>query len=306
MKNLPQTNDLYVFLVVVKNKSFIKAADELGFSRSFISKRIQSLEETLNCKLLHRHTRNIELTEQGETVFAWAQDAILTLRKMSEDLIDDIDDPHGNLSITSSLGFGRQHIAPLLSQFIRQYPNITIRFDTTDKVQDLIKQHVDLDIHVGNHIAPNLIAKKLARNKRVLCASPEYLARRGTPKTLQDLLDHSCLVIKERDSPYAIWKLYSDDGEQQIKVSGNLSSNNGEMVRYWALAGEGIMLRSTWDIGPEIAAGNLIHILPEYRQDADIWAIYPTRLSNSAKLKACVNFLEAHLSPHLEAHHHLD
>ncbi|MHC5226023.1 LysR substrate-binding domain-containing protein [Ignatzschineria sp. LJL83] len=297
---LPQTHDLYVFLIVVKNKSFIKAADELGFSRSYISKRIQILEETLNYKLLHRTSRTIEVTHQGEKVFAWAQEILLDIRKMSEDLIDNVDDPQGNLSITSSLGFGRQHIAPLLSDFIKQYPKITIRFDTIDKMQDLVAQHVDLDIHIGNKIAPNLIAKKLAQNIRILCASPEYLAQYGTPKDLQDLLYHSCLVIQERDSSYATWKLNSQNGEQQIKVSGNLSSNNGELVRHWALEGQGIMLRSLWDISHEIKEKNLIRVLPEYYQDADIWAIYPTRLNNSAKLKACVKFLEKELSTRLK------
>lgn len=292
MIELPQTNDLFVFLIVVKNKSFIKAADELGFSRSYISKRIQILEETLGYQLLHRTSRTIELTYQGEKVHTWAQEVLLDIRKMSEDIADDINDPQGNLTITSSLGFGRQHIAPLLSDFTKLYPKITIRFDTIDKMQDLVAQHVDLDIHIGNQIAPNLIAKKLAKNSRVLCASPEYLAKNGTPEKLQDLLHHSCLVIQERDSAYAIWKLNSPNGEQQIKVSGNLSSNNGELVHHWALAGQGIMLRSLWDVSPEIQQGNLVHILTDYRQDADIWAIYPTRLSNSFKLKACVEFLE--------------
>lgn len=299
MIELPQTNDLFVFLIVVKNKSFIKAADELGFSRSYISKRIQVLEETLNYKLLHRTSRTIELTHQGEKVHLWAQEILLDIRKMSDDLIDQADDPQGNLTITSSLGFGRQHIAPLLSDFTKQHPKVTIRFDTIDKMQDLVAQHVDLDIHIGNQIAPNLIAKKLAKNSRILCASPDYLAQNGTPKELQDLLHHSCLVIQERDSAYAIWKLNSSNGEQQIKVSGNLSSNNGELVRQWALAGQGIMLRSLWDVFPEIQRGNLVHILTDYRQDADIWAIYPTRLSNSSKLKTCVEFLEKEIPKRL-------
>lgn len=298
MHEFPQTNDLYVFLIVIKNRSFIKAADELGFSRSYISKRIQILEETLGYRLLHRSTRTIELTNQGEKVYQWAQNIVLDFQKMAEELTDQTDELQGSLTITSSLGFGR-HVAPLLSDFVKHHPKITIRFDTIDKMQDLVAQHVDLDIHIGNQIAPNLIAKKLASNIRILCASPEYLAKNGTPKELQDLLSHSCLVIQERDSAYAIWKLNSKKGELQIKVSGHLSSNNGELVRHWALAGQGIMLRSIWDIDKELAQGRLIQVLPEYRQDADIWAIYPTRLSNSARLKACVNFLEQEIPKRL-------
>lgn len=301
MITLPQTHDLHVFMIVVKNKSFIKAADELGFSRSYVSKRIQVLEDTLNHQLLYRTTRSIELTHQGEKVHAWAQEILLDMQKMTEDLTDDITDPQGNLTITSSLGFGRQHVAPMLSEFVKKYPKIRVRFDTIDKMQDLITQHVDLDIHIGNQIAPNLIAKKLADNIRILCASPEYLAMHGTPMSPQALLNHSCLVIQERDSAYALWKLSAPQGDAHIKVSGNLSSNNGELVRQWALAGQGIMLRSLWDVAPEIAQGKLIRILPDYYQDANIWAIYPTRLSNCAKLKACVDFLEKHISIRLTA-----
>lgn len=291
MLNLPQTSDLQVFLIVVKNKSFIKASEELGYSRSFISKRIQILEETLKCQLLHRNTRNIELTSYGQTVYLWAQEILLDITTMSEALIDTADALKGDLTITSSLGLGRQHIAPLLSQFSNEYPGINIRFETTDKVQDLIAQHVDLDIHVGNQIAPNLIAKKIANNRRILCASPDYIEKNGKPNSLSELSNHSCLVIRERDSSYAIWKLSSKNEEQHIKVTGHLSSNNGELVRYWSLAGQGIMLRSIWDIGNEIKNGRLIQVLPDYWQEADIWAIYPVRLSNSAKLKACVQFL---------------
>lgn len=162
MKALPQINDLRIFLIVVKNKSFIQTAEELGFSRSYISKRIQILEENLNCKLLYRTSRAIELTGQGEKAYIWAQEILLNYQKMAEAIVENVGDPKGNLSITSSLGFDRQHIAPLLSMFVKKYPKIAIRFDTIDKIQDLVEQHVNLDIHIGEKITPNLIAKKIS------------------------------------------------------------------------------------------------------------------------------------------------
>ncbi len=297
---MPQTEDLYTFLIVVKNRSFIKAANELGVSRAYISKRIQILEEALGYQLLYRTTRVIELTEQGERAHRWAEEILLNLQQLEEELTQNNEDPEGHLSITSSLGFGRQYIAPLLSKFTQQHPKITIRFDTIDRVQDLIAQHVDLDIHIGNQIAPNLIAKKLAPNQRILCASPHYLKERGVPKKLEALLEHNCLIIQERDAPYAIWSLNSRKGEQKIRVSGNLSSNNGELVKAWALDGQGVMLRSLWDIQKELKEGRLVRILEEYWQDADIWAIYPIRLNHSAKMRSCVNFLAAELPKILE------
>ncbi|MBP6346157.1 MAG: LysR family transcriptional regulator [Neisseriaceae bacterium] len=299
MNNMPQVVDLTVFTLVVKNKSFVKAADELGASPAYVSKRIQVLEQTLNCKLLHRSTRSLSLTEDGEVVYDWASNILLDLKDMTETVASHPNNPIGTLSITSSLGFGRRHVAPLLSDFVTLYPKLKIRFDAVDKVQDLIAHHIDLDIRIGNDIAPHLIAKKLHPNKRILCAAPAYLADHGTPKTLKDLLQHECLVIKERDHPFGLWELNSTKGGQDIKVSGTLASNNGEMVRLWALAGHGIMLRSVWDVGAEIERGTLVQVLPDYWQDADIWAVYPSRLNASAKLRVCVEFFEQQLAARL-------
>lgn len=299
MNSLPKITDLTVFTTVVKNKSFVKAADELGASPAYISKRIQILEKDLNCKLLHRSTRSLKLTEDGTVVFNWASNILTDIRDMTDTVASHSNNPTGTLTLTSSLGFARHHVAPLLSEFCALYPRLTIRFDAVDKLQDQIEQNIDLDIRIGNDIAPNLIAKKLAANKRILCAAPDYLHSQGEPTQLKDLLRHQCLVIKERDHPFGLWRLNADGGEQNIKVSGSLASNNGEMVKLWALAGHGIMLRSIWDIGAEIKQGTLIQVLPDYWQDADIWAVYPSRLNASAKLRACVEFFEQHLPPRL-------
>lgn len=295
MNNLPQIADLLVFTKVVKNKSFNKAADEMGFSPAYISKRMQILEKTLGCKLLYRSTRTLNLTEDGLVVYGWANNILSNINNMSEMISNHTDNPVGTLNITSSLGFGRSHVAPILSDFVKRYPKLNIRFDTIDKMQDLINNHIDLDIRVGNTVNSNFITKFLYHNKRVLCASPEYLAQHGTPKTLQELLRHECLVIKERDHPFGIWELNTDQGEVEVKISGKLASNNGEMVHLWALAGHGIMLRSLWDVGDAILTGQLVQVLPEYYQKADIWAVYPTRLSRSAKLRVCVEYFKQNL-----------
>lgn len=296
MNNLPLLKDLSVYISVVKNGSFIKTADTLGVSPAYISKRIQILEKTLKCTLLHRNTRSIQLTENGSQVYDWAVELLANVEQMTGQIASNSANPSGLITITSSLGFGRQHIAPIISELVNAYPSLSIRFDTVDKIQDLVQQQIDLDIRVGNSIASGLIAKPLCSNKRVLCASPEYLNRYGNPIELMDLLQHQCLVIKERDHPFGLWQLDNVYGKQRsIKVAGHLASNNGEMVRLWALAGHGIMLRSLWNIEAELKAGTLIQILPDYWQDADIWAVYPMRLKNSAKLRVCVNFFEKNL-----------
>lgn len=126
----------------------------------------------------------------------------------------------------------------------------------------------------------------------MLCASPAYLERFGTPQSLADLQGHRCIPIRERDQDFGHWILAGPDGQVAIKVSGPLSANNGEIVRQWAIDGHGIILRSTWDVSREIESGALIPVLPQYFQQADVWAVYPSRLSVSAKVKVCVEFLE--------------
>jgi LysR family transcriptional activator of dmlA len=134
-------------------------------------------------------------------------------------------------------------------------------------------------------------------NQRILCASPAYLARRGTPRGLRELAGHDCLAIKERDMPFGVWRLRSGaEPEEALKVTGALSTNHGEIALQWAVAGAGVVLRSRWDAQPYLDSGELVQILHEYRQEANVWAVYPQRLASSAKVRVCVDFLERHLA----------
>jgi LysR family transcriptional activator of dmlA len=151
-----------------------------------------------------------------------------------------------------------------------------------------------MEISVGDNLPDQLLHKKLASHRRVLCAAPDYLQRRGVPTSLDDLAGHDCLVLKERNNPFGIWNLTKDGVETSIRVSGPLSSNNGEIVSRWALSGAGIILRSLWDVKPMLESGQLVQVLPDHFQSANVWATYPTRLSQSAKLRVCIEFFEAH------------
>ncbi|MGH8487109.1 MAG: LysR substrate-binding domain-containing protein, partial [Pseudomonas sp.] len=175
-------------------------------------------------------------------------------------------------------------------------PRLDIRLDVHDRLVALVEEGVDLDIRVGNVIAPNLIAKPLARNRRVLCASPGYLARRGTPKVLAELSSHDCLVIKERDHPFGIWQLEGPNGEESVRVTGSLSSNHGEVAHQWCLDGRGILLRSWWDVHDSLADGRLVQVLGDYHQPADIWAVYTSPLASSAKVRVAVEFFRQYFA----------
>lgn len=291
----PLPEDLRVFLTVIRKTSFAAAADELGLSPAYVSKRIQILESTLATRLLHRTSRKVALTEDGERVQRWALRILEDLQLLHDELAEAHAAPRGRLHLCSTFGFGRNHVAPAISLLAERYPDLEIRLDLFDRVVDIVSEGFDLEIRVGDDIPGQHIGRRLVSNHRVLCAAPDYLQRRGTPQTLVDLEQHDCLVLKERDNAFGIWRLEHEGKHDSVRVSGPLSSNSGEIVLQWALDGRGVLLRSLWDVRPLLEQGRLVQVLNDYTQSANIWAVYPTRLANSGKLRVCVEFLQEHL-----------
>ncbi len=288
------TEDLSVFCEAARTLNFTMAAQALGVTPGYVSKRINALEGDLGCRLFHRSTRSVTLTEHGERTYEHALRILDNAQALHETLAATRDEPSGVLRISTSFGFGRRIVSQALAEFSREYPTIEIRLDVVGRLLDLVKHQIDLDIRVGDDIAPHYIARRLATNYRVLCASPEYLERRPAPLMPSDLTAHDCLVIKERDHPVGLWNLVhkSQASTYNVKIRGPLVTNNGEIAVSWALAGRGIVLRSIWDVLPLLRSGALVRLLPEYHQPANIWAVYPERLDSSAKIKLCVRHLE--------------
>jgi LysR family transcriptional activator of dmlA len=291
---VPLPEDLRVLLTVIRKSGFAAAADELGLSPAYVSKRIQILETTLGTRLLHRTSRRIAVTEDGERVQRWALRILDDFQQLHDELSDAHDSPRGRLHLCSSFGFGRHHVAPAVSLLAERYPDLEIRLDLFDRVVDIVNEGFDLEIRVGDDIPGQHIGRRLVSNRRVVCAAPGYLQRQGVPQTLNELEQHHCLVIKERDNAFGIWNLERNGVQESVRVSGPLSSNNGEIVLQWALDGRGVVLRSLWDVKPLLDQGRLVQLLPEYSQSANVWAVYPTRLAYSGKLRACVEFLQEH------------
>ncbi len=287
----PNLDDLRVFCLVARKASFSAAADALSVSPAYVSKRVSVLEAELGTRLLHRSTRRVAITEAGERVYAWAEKILDDVDQLVEDVSTTRRLPRGTLSVSSSFGFGRHVVAPALSRLTERYPQLSVRLDLFDRIVDVAGEGFDLDVRIGDDIAPHLIARRLAANHRVLCASPDYLARHGVPRAVGDLGAHPCLAIKERDHPFGIWRLSVRGETSSIKVTGPLSTNHGEVAVQWALAGRGIVLRSMWDVRPLLESGALVQVLPEATQSANVWAVYPARLAASAKVRVCVDFL---------------
>ncbi len=287
----PNLDDLRVFCTVARKSSFSGAAEVLSVSAAYVSKRVSVLETDLGTRLLHRSTRRVAITEAGERVYAWAEKILDDVDHLVEDVSTTRRIPRGTLRISSSFGFGRHIVAPALARLSDKHPQLSVRLDLFDRLVDVAGEGFDLDIRIGDEIAAHLIAKRLASNHRVLCASPDYVERHGAPKQLADLASHACLAIKERDHPFGLWRLHVRGEPVSIKVTGPLSTNHGEVAVQWALAGRGIVLRSLWDVRALLASGQLLQVLPDVTQPANVWAVYPARLASSAKVRVCVDFL---------------
>lgn len=298
MKENLTIDSLRVFCEAARYENFSQAARMIGISPAYVTKHIKLLESELDTLLFHRTTRQVTLTEQGEQTYEMALQILQDVEQLHDRIAQFKGDPKGPLRISTSMGFGRQIVAPALASFSLRYPAIQIKLDVLDQLVNMAKEQYDLDIRIGDLIDPNYIARPLASNYRVLCAAPAYLERHGTPRKLQDLPNHNCLIVRERDHPVGIWALSRKDVTTNVKVGGSLITNNGEIALAWALEGHGIILRSVWDAQKHIRAGRLVHLLPGYRQDAGIWAVCPQRLGNSAKVKACIEHLQAHFAKH--------
>jgi LysR family transcriptional activator of dmlA len=294
VNNIPP-QDLRVLIHAARRASFAAAAEELGTSPAYISKRIAMLEEALGAKLFLRTTRRVALTERGELILSWAQRVLDAYQQVDGALEEIRPDYRGLVRIAASSGLGRNHVAPVLSDLIKAHPELEIDLKIVDRSVDLVEEEIDIDVRVGDIREPHLVPHHLANGRRILCAAPEYVRRRGQPATLADLGRHSCLLIRERDETFGRWSLCGPDGTRNVRVKGSLASNHGDVVRQWALAGHGIMLRSYWDIAENLKRGELVHVLPALWQPADIWAVTKIRSENSSRTRLCIRHLRDRL-----------
>ncbi|WP_164731226.1 LysR substrate-binding domain-containing protein [Entomomonas moraniae] len=294
----PLLEDLTVFLAVLHHHSFIKTAAALGVSTAYVSKRIKILENTLKTKLFHRNTRRLVLTDEGLKL----QDFAVKLEADMDELLFQMalakSEISGNINICASFGFGGNIVTKAISELVNQHPKIKVNLHLTDQEVDLVNSGFHLEIKVDNQINNQDIARQLATNYRILCASPSYLKKNGIPKHLQDLQNHHCLFIQEKKSSLGTWHLEGKKGKETVTFQSSLTSNSGNVVLQWSLDGHGIILRSIWEVQQYIDAGSLVRILPNYIQSANIWAVYPNKLSQSAKLKICVDFFAEYFEKH--------
>ncbi len=282
-----------VFAKVAEAKSFTAAAQSLGLSKSAVSKQVARLEDRLGARLINRTTRRLSLTAAGDAfyercarVLAEAEEAELAVTRLQAE-------PRGVLKVNAPMSFGVLHLASAIPDFLGRYPELQVDLTLNDRFVDLVEEGFDVAVRIAQLTDSALIARRLAPSRRVVCASPEYLAKNGAPETPQDLLGHNCLLYAYT-APGDEWRYRDGRSERSLKVAGNLKANNGEVLRAAAVAGYGITILPTFMVGDDLRAGRLRRVLPQLDDDtASVYAVYPHARHLATKVRVFVDFLAA-------------
>jgi LysR family transcriptional activator of dmlA len=296
-----QPADLGFFSVLAGSGSLSAAARELGVTTPAVSKHLAQMESRLGVSLLNRTTRRMSLTPEGELYLEHARRILGEIDDMEQLLGVSKAVPKGLLRVNATLGFGRSHVAPLISRYARKYPQVEVQLQLSVNPPPLTDDSFDVCIRFGAPPDTRVIAKYIAPNRRLLCASPAYLAKHGMPKVPHDLTRHNCIGIRQGEEGYGVWRLSSGRSKavktEAIKTRGTLTTNDGEIAVNWALEGHGILMRAEWDIERYLRNGRLVQVLPQfYTPDADIYAVYPQRHQMAARVRAFVEFVTQALS----------
>lgn len=285
-------SDLAFFVELVKRGSLSALAREIGVTPPAVSTRLAQMEKRLGVRLLNRTTRRLSATQEGELYLSHGSRLLTELEELDQMVSNSRAVPKGLLRVNATFGFGRRHIAPAISVFAQRFPEVGIQLALTDRAMNLMDQAFDVGIAFGSPPDSRMVARRIAPNRRFLCAAPGYLAAAGMPATPRDLQKHRCIVLRESDAAYGTWHLYRGRKQETVKVRGSLSSNDGETALIWALHGHGILMRSEWDVRAYLDSGALQRVLPDWSlPDADVFAVYPERTNLSAKVSAFVDFL---------------
>ena len=292
-----QPADLGFFSALAGAGSLSAAARELGITTPAVSKHLALMESRLGVALVNRTTRRMSLTPEGDLYLEHARRILGEIDGMAEILGVAKATPKGLLRVNATLGFGRSHVAPIISKFVRRHPEVQVQLQLSVNPAALTEDAFDVCIRFGAPPDSRVIARQLAPNRRLLCAAPAYLAKHGIPKVPNDLTKHNCIGIRQGEEAYGVWRLASGRGRsattESIKTRGNLTTNDGEIAVSWALDGHGILMRAEWDIERYLRNGRLVQVLPHcYTPDADIYAVYPQRHQLAARVRAFVDFAQ--------------
>ena len=289
--------DLGFFSTLISSGSLGAAARELGVTTAAVSKHLAQMESRLGLVLVNRTTRRMSLTHEGEIYLDHARRILGEIDDLEHMLWGSTKAPQGLLRVNATLGFGRSHIAPLIAEYVKQFPQVDIQLQLSVNPPAITDDAYDVCFRFGHPPDSRSIARLIAPNKRMLVASPSYIKEHGEPKSPSDLIKHNCIGIRQGDEGYGLWRFSSGKGKSKneftdsAKVRGNLTTNDGGIAVNWALDGQGIVLRAEWDVAQHLKSGRLIQVMKSFETpDADIYAVYAERHKTSVRVKTLIDF----------------
>lgn len=295
MQNL---TDIAIFVKVVELSSFTAAAEALEMSQPVVSKAVTRLEEKLGARLLNRTTRRLSLTEAGAELYRRSGSALREIENAELEVARFQTEPRGTLRVSAPMSFSILQLGPAIQTFMERYPGVTVELSLDDRQVDLVEEGLDVAIRIGRLRDSNLIARKIAPTRQVICASPAYLARHGTPERPEDLLEHNCILYTPLSAPRE-WRFTDSDGQEYVvPVNGNLHTNNGLVNRAAAIAGGGIIQLPTFYLGDQLRSGELKPLLCKFSPpEIAVHAVYPERRNLMPKVRAFVDFVANTFGP---------
>jgi len=284
---------LETFAAVATRGSLSAAAQAEGVAPAVIGRRIDALEERLGVKLLVRTTRRITLTFEGSAFLEDCQRILNDFQNAEASVSLGGVKASGHLRVTAPAGFGRAHVAPLLPAFLDAHPDVSVSLDLTDRLTDIVNEGIDLAVRLGALDDSSLVGLKLADNRRVVVASPGYLARRGAPAEPKDLASHDCLTFGTYGNQARGWQFTIDGQQVSMRVQGTMACNDGAVLRDWAVAGRGLAWRSMWEVGEDLKAGRLVTVLDAFAApDNAIHAVFPQRRHLPLRVRMLIDYLK--------------
>ncbi|HSV48532.1 MAG TPA: LysR family transcriptional regulator [Ramlibacter sp.] len=283
--------EMRAFAAVVDAGSFVGAADALQMSKAAVSRQVAELEGRLGVRLLHRTTRKLSLTSEGELFHARCRDLLAGLNEAEAEATARSGQAVGTLKVSAPVSFGVLHLAPLWAGFMTRHPDVALDITLSDRMVDLVDEGFDVAVRIARLPASSLVSRQLSTTRIVLCASPGYLRTHGTPKQPSDLARHQVLAYSLA-AVGETWELEGPGGTAIVKVSPRLRTNSGDTCRAAALGHQGIIMQPTFLVADDLRAGNLVRVLPDWRTpDLDIYAVYPSRKHVLPKVRLLIDYL---------------
>lgn len=293
--------DIAIFVKVVELSSFTAAADALEMSQPVVSKSITRLEEKLGARLLNRTTRRLSLTEAGSELYRRSVRALEEIENAELEVARFQTEPRGTLRVSAPMSFSILQLGAKLDRFLDRYPGVTMELSLDDRRVDLVEEGFDVAIRIAHLRDSSLVARKIVPCRQVLCASPAYLKKHGTPERPEDLLEHNCILYSFLTNARE-WRLVDEQGETHVvPLKGSLQTNNGLVNRAACISGVGIVMLPTFYVGDQLRSGELVPILCKFRPvDIAVYAVYPERRNLTPKVRAFVDFLAETFGPEPE------